>query len=168
MNAEFKLQAYLDGELSDSEAKEVAALLEKDSHLGALCAELSQTRLMLNGNEPEHHLPESREFYWSKIEREISRLETDTARPALPWWLTFLRRHLASISGVGVAALLAITAALQMQWVSPDLLEEIENPLEGTGSFSFRSESQKMTVVWISNPWVPTVEEEIDPFEDLQ
>jgi anti-sigma factor RsiW len=168
MKQELKLQAYLDGELSEHEAREVSAWLEANADARALSTELSQTRLLLRGNEPEASLPETREFYWSKIEREIARLEAEPARASLPWWLALVRRHLAIVSGTGVAALLAFTAALQMNWVSPDLLEEIENPLEETSSFSFRSESQKMTVVWISNPsTAPAAEDDVDPFEDI-
>jgi anti-sigma factor RsiW len=169
MNQELRLQAYLDGELPEPEAKKVEGLLGADAHASALYTELRQTRLLLKENEPEWRLPESREFFWGKIEREISRLESPQTRSTLPWWLAFVRRHIASISGVGVAAALALTAALQMQWVSPNLLEEIENPLGDTSSFSFRSESQKMTVVWISNPAASApAEEEFDPFEDFQ
>lgn len=162
---ELKLQAYLDGELSESDAKGVSALLEADAAAQALYVELQHTSRLLKGNEPELRLPESREFFWSKIEREIQRLDAEPVRTA-PWWMGFVRRHLASVSGVGVAAALLLVAALQMNWVSPDLLEEIENPLEETSSFSFRSESQKMTVVWISSPSAPA-EEEAEVVDDV-
>jgi anti-sigma factor RsiW len=147
-----KLQAYLDGELSDREAQTMASLIENDAEARALFAELQQTRSLLHANEPEFRLPESREFFWSKIEREIQRLEISPAEARTPAWLLFLRRHLAAVSGTAVAAALMVFMALQMNWVSPDLFEEIENPLDDTGSFSFRSESQKLTLVWISNP----------------
>jgi anti-sigma factor RsiW len=147
-----KLQAYLDGELSGREAQTMASLIENDAEARALFAELQQTRSLLHANEPEFRLPESREFFWSKIEREIQRLETSPAGARTPAWLAFLRRHLAAVSGTAVAAALMFFMAFQMNWVSPDLFEEIENPLDDNGSFSFRSESQKLTLVWISNP----------------
>ena len=164
MNRELKLQAYLDGELAVSEAEEISELLARDADARALCEELSHTRTALKGNELELALPETRQFYWSKIEREIQRLEAQPKRASLPWWLALVQRHIAAISGAGVATLLVLVAALQMNWVSPDLLEEIENPLEDTSSFSFRSESQKMTVVWISNPSTPAPVR--DPLDD--
>ncbi len=105
---------------------------------------------LIRDNEPELRLPESREFFWSKIEREISRLEAEPAQSATPWWLAGIRRHLAAFSGVGVASLLLLVGAFQLHWVSPDMLEEIDNPMDDN-SISFRSESQKMTVVWISD-----------------
>ncbi len=152
---DLKLQAYLDGELSPGESAEVAALMEKDATARALYTELQQTSVGLKGNEVEWRLPESREFFWSKIEREIQKLEATPASPAAPWWLAFVRRHLAAASGFGVATALLVVAAFQMNMVSflpsHDLFEEIENPIGDSTSFSFRSESQKMTVVWISD-----------------
>lgn len=147
-----KLQAYLDGELADRDAQAVASLIESDADARALFGELQQTRVLLRENEPEFRLPESREFFWSKIEREIIQLENASGVAGTPAWLLFFRRHFAAATGTCVAACLVLFVAFQMNWMSPDLFEEIENPLEDTGSFSFRSESQQMTLVWISNP----------------
>lgn len=149
-----RLQSYLDGELSGREAQAVASLIEIDAEARALFAELQQTRSVLRANEPEFRLPESREFFWSKIEREIERLEPAPVASRGIAWLGFLRRHIAAVTGASIAACLMVFMALQLNWVSPALFEEIENPLEDTGSFSFRSESQKMTLVWISDPAV--------------
>jgi len=162
-----KLQAYLDGELANAEAREIASLIESDASARALLGELQQTRQLLRGNELEIRLPESREFFWSKIEREINQLEMAPIESKSPGWVFFLQRHFAAATGTCVAAALVLFVAFQMNWVSPDLFEEIENPLEDTGSFSFRSESQQMTLVWISNPSA-TSEETDDSAEELQ
>jgi anti-sigma-K factor RskA len=154
METGIKLQAFLDGELTGREAKEVAALIEKDADAKALLSELQTTKSWLAANEPEFRLPESREFYWSKIEREISALETASAEAGTPSWMMFLRRHLAAIGGTAVAAAVVLFVALQMQIVPGEMFEEIDNPLDESSSFSFRSESQQMTLVWISNPAV--------------
>ena len=153
MNVELgiKLQAQLDGELAGREAQEVAALLEQDAGARALFAELQQTKSLLAGNEPEFRLPESREFFWSKIEREIARHEAVPA-VATAGWMMFLRRNLAALSTTAAAA--ALVMLLAMNWMSPAMFEEIDNPLEDSDSFSFRSESQQMTLVWIANPYV--------------
>lgn len=157
MNVEvgIKLQAYLDGELTGRDAQQVAALIESDAEARALCEELQNTHTMLNANEPEFRLPESREFFWSKIEREIERADIAPDERA-PAWVLFFRRHLAAVGGATVVAALVLFAALQMNIISPSLLEEIDNPLDEVGTFSFRSESQKMTLVWISNPFAAT------------
>jgi len=153
-----KLQAYLDGELTGRDAQDVASLIESDAKARALFAELQQTRSMLKANEPEFRLPESREFFWSKIEREISKFETVSSENETPAWVSFFRRHLAVFTGTSVAAALVLFVAFQMSWVSPGMFEEIDNPLDDTSSFSFRSESQQMTLVWISNPFVDAEE----------
>ena len=169
MNLDFgiKLQAYLDGELTGRDAQAVASLNESDAEARALFAELQQTRSALKGNEPEFRLPESREFFWSKIEREIEQLEAAPAGSLTPAWVVFLRRHLAAVTGTCVAACLMLFMAFQMNWVSPDLFEEIENPLEDAGAFSFRSESQQMTLVWIADPAV-AAEETTESTDDVQ
>lgn len=153
-----KLQAYLDGELTGRDAQQIAALIENDAGARALFGELQQTQALLNGNELEFRLPESREFYWSKIEREIERPETVPATSAAPSWVLFFKRHLGALSGVTVAAALIVFAAFQINIVPPSLLEEIDNPLADVGTFSFRSESQQMTLVWISNPFADAEE----------
>ena len=64
MNQELalKYQAFVDGELSESEARRVAQSLETDAAARALVAELRNSKAILTGNEPEVTLPESREF----------------------------------------------------------------------------------------------------------
>jgi anti-sigma factor RsiW len=161
MNLEdgIKLQAHLDGELTGREAQQVAALIESDVEARALFGELQQTKTWLKANEPELRLPESREFFWSKIERDIQRLESAPAEKRAPAFLLFLRRHFNAIAGTSVATALVMFVAFQMNWLSPSMFEEIDNPLDDdTGSFSFRSESQKMTLVWIANPFVDAEE----------
>jgi anti-sigma factor RsiW len=166
MNVELgiKLQAHLDGELTGREAQEVAALLEKDAGARSIFAELQQTKSLLAGNEPEFRLPESREFFWSKIEREISRQEA-TPTTTAPTWMMFLRRHFAALSTTGVAA--ALVMLLAVNWMSPAMFEEIDNPLDDSDSFSFRSESQQMTLVWIANPYADA-DETTEAAPDIQ
>ncbi len=173
MNQELnlKLQAYLDGELSSGERAEVTALIEKDAPARALYTELQQTSLALRGNETEWRLPESREFFWSKIEREIQKLDATPAAKRTPWWLALVRRNLAAVSGFGVATALLVVAAFQMNMLplaSHDLFEEIENPISESSAFSFRSESQKMTMVWISDSSASAEDDAESPDESIQ
>jgi len=163
-----KLQAYLDGELTGRDAQQVAALIEKDVEARALFGELQQTRSLLAANEPEFRLPESREFYWSKIERAIERTEVAPVRSGEPAWILFFRRHRGALAGISVAAALVLFAAFQMNVLSPSLFEEIDNPLDDTGSFSFRSESQQMTLVWISNPFADAEESADAALEEIK
>jgi hypothetical protein len=76
----FRLQARLDGELSEGafpgDGKDLA------SHSGAqlLLKELSLVKSALARGEPERPVPQSRERYWRKIERAIE--ETAGLAPA--------------------------------------------------------------------------------------
>ena len=65
---EIKLQAFLDGELPESQAREVRNLIQESSDARALLEELTWTKAVLEEGEANVTLPESREFYWSKIE----------------------------------------------------------------------------------------------------
>jgi anti-sigma factor RsiW len=72
---QIKVQAYLDGELGGEELRQVETLCSQDPEAVALLAELRMTRDILAGGESAVQLPESREFYWSKIRREIQTSE---------------------------------------------------------------------------------------------
>ena len=153
---ELKLQAYLDGELSPGEAKTVADLLRRDAGAQALYQELRIAKSLLAENELDRKLPESREFYWSKIRRQIEREESTladglTEPAAFRWWTRFL-------APAGVLAGLAILVAVTLRspegggtFLALDDSHEIETPLEETSSFSFRSEAAAMTVVWVDS-----------------
>ena len=152
---ELKLQAYLDGELSAGEAKAIADLLGRDAGAQALYQELRIAKSLLAENEVERKLPESREFYWSKIQRQIDRVESTQAdgltEPPSRWWPRFL-------APAGVLAALAVFVAVVLRspegggtFLALDDSHEIETPLEETSSFSFRSEAAAMTVVWVDS-----------------
>jgi anti-sigma factor RsiW len=148
--AKLKLQAYLDQESSEAEARAMATWLDQDPEAKGLAAELREVRAVLAGNELEVKLPESREFYWSKIERAIRANEQEREAKATvssyPWWL----RVLAPAVGVAVLMLTALTL-LKVNTAPSRLgyLHEIETPLEDTSSISFHSQSAGMTVVWV-------------------
>jgi negative regulator of sigma E activity len=155
---ELKLQALLDGELTGRETEEIAALLERDAEASALLGELRNTRTALRGNELEIKLPESREFYWSKIEREITRLEQAPATaPASAWWAALRRRYVATLGTVGVSAALMLTAVVHFRELSSDTFD-VENLLGETTALTFRSEANKMSLVWIYDNEQPEAE----------
>ena len=84
--AQLKLQSYLDGELPENEAREVANWLGRDPEAVALFTELDQTGKALAGFQEDLSLPESRDFYWSKIRREIQREQAPPVRAIrAPW-----------------------------------------------------------------------------------
>jgi len=147
---QLELQAYLDGELSGRAEQRVADWMLKDAEAQALAAELRMTHGSLAGNEPERSVPESREFYWSKIRRAIESGET-AAPPIEPqWgWVWAWRRYLVPASSV--AAALIAAAVLLFPADGTQYLAEVENLSDSVSSHSFRSRSENVFVVWISS-----------------
>ena len=142
-----KLQAYLDGELSAQEKAEVSDWLAKDREAQLLLAGLRDTNAALKCYEAEIKLPESREFFWSKIEREISREKTTPVvrqRFSLAAWL---QRHMVPVSGVAVACV-ALLLVLQLSPTGSQVAE-IELSSNDMGVATYRNQQEKMTMVWL-------------------
>jgi anti-sigma factor RsiW len=150
--AQLKLQAWLDGELPEAEAGEVAKWLERDPEAAALLAELRQTRAALTGFEEGIQLPEAREFFWSKIEREIEREEMRSAEPVPAPFYARWRRFLTPATAVALLVIAGLVAVRQNG--SPVLLggAEMETALADTGAFTYRDYSAGATLVWLSYP----------------
>lgn len=157
---QLKLQSYLDGELTESEAREMASRLERDAEAVALWRELDQTGTALAGFEEGVKLPESRDFYWSKIRREIQQRETRPFRPVRPPWYLRVRRFLVPATGLAVIGLLALTVSRQTGG-SPET--SAETALEDSGAFTYHDYSAGATLVWLSYP----AENELSEDDDL-
>src|SRR5687768_12913503 len=162
MNRDLALryQAFVDGELPEKEARAIAQAMESDPEAQALVGELRATKAALAGNEPAWAVPESREFYWNKIERGIGRLEPEACCAPAGRWAAMVagwRRFVAPLAGVAVIAFLAIAS---VKFYNSPLIEdytqhlaEIENLSEHSTSFSFRSDN--MFVVWVQDTSAP-------------
>lgn len=151
MNQEvqLKLQSYLDGELSAADRSEVETLLTQDASASALFSELSNTRVALKGNELEMRLPETREFYWSQIRREIERLESPArVRPSarVSWQSLF---SLPRLAAVAACAMIGLFLFNQQDPATFAHVREVDAPSDEMGSITFRSEAEKMTVVYL-------------------
>ena len=144
--AQLKLQAFLDGELSESESREVANWLARDKEATALHAELRNTRKAMVGFEIGLELPESREFFWSKIQRRIEALEPQRSAPARTSFWTLLR-HLV-IPAAAVAAL--VLAALLVFRLPGHVPAEIA--LADAGALTYHDFSAGATLVWLTYP----------------
>jgi len=151
---QLRLQAYLDGELPPGEARAIGELLAREVETRPLLEELKATRALLVGNELEMKLPETREFYWSKIQRQVEREERRASAvdaPAPAWWIRFLAPA-GALAALAVLVLIALTSSERSQpLLALEDSHEIETPLEETSSFSFRSEAAAMTVVWVDS-----------------
>lgn len=150
--SQLKLQAYLDGELSTTESAQVADWIARDREAGLLATELKNTRLALKGHEAEIKLPETREFYWSKIEREIQRQtafqpETSLRRAG---WLFWLQRHLVS-TGMGAVLACLLMVLVVHSGRSGGQFGEIELASDDMGAYTFRNQTDRLTMVWLYN-----------------
>ena len=151
MNQEdqLKLQAFLDGELPEGETRQVAEWLERDPRAAALLSELRCTTEALEGFEEGVKLPESREFYWSKIERQI-RKEPAAAEVQTPVesWLARFRRMLVPLTGL---ALVGVAALIALRGVRPEP-SPVETSLADSGAMVYHDYSARATFVWLSYP----------------
>ncbi len=125
-------------------------LIARDRDAQALFDELSNTKAALAGHEAEVKLPETREFYWSKIQREIARLEAPAAEaapePRVSWTGWMLRRWL-PVSGL-VAASCAVVLFMLLSGNTQAQLAEMELNSDKMGAYTFRDQKEKMTMIW--------------------
>ena len=151
-DAQLKLQAFLDGELPESEASKVANWLARDREAAALLEELRNTRGALAGFEAGIQLPESREFFWSKVQREIQRLETPASKPAPTPLFGLLRRFLVP----AVALAVVLVGGVVLTWSNGPLgrtaTTGIETALSDAGAFTYHDDLAGTTLVWLSYP----------------
>ena len=66
-----RIQAWMDGELAPKEAAQIATLIEQNPESLALSEELRVVENALHFGEKPAILDDSRDFYWSQIERQI-------------------------------------------------------------------------------------------------
>jgi anti-sigma factor RsiW len=145
---QLKVMAYLDNELSPADARKVGTWISTDPEARDLYNELKETRELLTQNEPALKLPESREFFWSKIERGIAAAEREPATVERPWWTRFLAPAL------GTAALFALLLTVVDRGggrtpVADIPLHQFEEA-QDVSTITFRSEAEGVTVVWLS------------------
>jgi len=157
---QLKVQAYLDGELPEAESREMANRLARDQSAVALLTELRQTREAVVGFENDLRLPESREFYWSKIKGQIERLEPPEVRPPVPL-IARLSRWLVPAAGVALLFLL-----VRLGIPAPET-SSIETALADPGAMIYHDYSAGATFVWLSYPADQEIadEDELGTFE---
>ena len=149
---QIKLQAHLDGELSEKEAREVTRWLAQDQEAVLMQAELRNTRQAIKGAEGFMALPETREFFWSKVKREIERQEPVSPVVEKGSWMTAWRRLLIPASAIAVLAIAALISIGPIDFNRPGSMAEIETSYGDTGAFSYRDEAAQATLVWLSYP----------------
>jgi anti-sigma factor RsiW len=145
-----KVQAFVDGELPAEDQAETAALIARDADVAALVKELKQTRQALSSYTLDWTLPESREFYWSKIEREIDRLPQEAPRNGHLSLAALLWRWLFPAGCVA-----GLVAAGFLFWQSPwSEGDEVawQAADDNVNAFTYRDYNEGLTVMWLSFP----------------
>ena len=146
---QLKLQSFLDGELPEDEAGETASWIARDAEATALVNELRNTRKALKGAEANVRLPESREFFWSKIERDIQRLEPVVASRHSVSLFDQLRRLLVPMSA---AAVVLLAGLISYQQLGPRNSAPVEMAVSQGSAFTYQDYSAGMTLVWLTFP----------------
>jgi anti-sigma factor RsiW len=143
------LQAYVDGELSAAQKADVEKTLAQDADARALVEGLRQLSTLLKEAEPVAKLPDTREFYWSQIQRRIRAEEklrpetTAQAKTALSWlrWL---------VPSLGVAAAAVIVTFQRDTLIGHNGAALVDGSQAEASSVVFRSESDGVTIHWIN------------------
>lgn len=177
MNTELqlKLQSWVDGELAGSESRQMATLVDQDVEARALASELRMTHGFLAGNEPEVKLPESVDFHWSKIRREIERQEAAGVgrEDRGVDWLAAARRFLAPLSGVALVAFVSVVSLNLFNAGKVDdpsrQMVETESLSESVGSISYKSQAENMFVVYLydKDSGVSDADVEVEQIDDM-
>jgi hypothetical protein len=149
--AQLKVQAWLDGELGAGDVAEVLRLVREDPATAALARELKLSRQWLAAGEPHRPVPESREFYWQKIARELHPTETTPVVRAAPQGWGFWLRWLVPAAAVVVLLAVLLSPPAEVPQNAGAVPAEVETPLDDAGSFTFRSDREQMTVVWVNS-----------------
>ncbi|MBL9174958.1 MAG: hypothetical protein JNL10_15575 [Verrucomicrobiales bacterium] len=141
-----EIQAYVDGELDLARRASVETLCSEDPTARRLLEDLASFRDCIQGHEPEFSVPETREFYWNQIQRQLKSTPSPSA-PTLSPWLGWVR-WLVPVAGLAAVAFL-ITLPRSEAPVSRTLASMTPASMEAS-SVVYRSEADGVTVHWIN------------------
>ena len=144
---QLKLQAYLDGELSSGDAQSVTDWLSQDAAARDLLVELTNTRAALVSHESDIKVPDSREFYWSKIRRQIEREEKMTVATKPVSLMDRIHRLLVPV-GATAAVLVAVMLALPRTNGISDNFTDAGDAV----AFTYHTYDSGTTLVWLDYP----------------
>ena len=152
-----RVQAWVDGELTEAEAGKVAEQVRLDPAVRALAENLRSFATVLREGEPVRPVPESRDFYWSRIREGIQRAERAADRPEARSAPSPVR-WLAWLLPLGAAALAMIFFVRSPEAYGPGgtigsepslVGHVVETPSDEVTSLTFYSAQDSMTVVWL-------------------
>jgi anti-sigma factor RsiW len=144
----------VDGELPSGEMREVEALIARDPEAAKLHAELKNTRQALRGNEAGMAHPESREFFWSKIKREIERTApAEKPQPEPVSIFATLRRLFVPLGAVAALVIVGFIATRQFNTTADAAATQgTVTELADAGAVTYHNYETGTTLVWLSYP----------------
>ena len=148
---ELKIQALVDGELTESEAEQIRECMGNDVRFQILYAQLIQTKDLISKHEMPRILPESGDFYWAKIAQEIGAVETANQGSNNSLVIKWLFRRLAPLLGIATIVLLITLQQpsmldLDIEFESDHELELVDDDIE---VMTFNSFDDSMSIVWL-------------------
>jgi hypothetical protein len=125
----------------------MADWVARDPEAGVLVDELRCIAGAMAKNEMSLPMPESREFYWSKIERQIQRESIAPSRTPVSW-IARWRQLLIPLTGATAMVFVLTMAVIQLHRPTFD---EISATGQGMEAVTFHDQSAGMTVVWLQD-----------------
>jgi len=144
-----ELQAYVDGELDVRRRGEVEELLAADPEARAMVAELRELQELVRANEPVVMVPETREFYWSQVQRRIAsaeRREERTGREVPIKSMQWARWLLPAFGVAAVAVALVVPRSSAGRLGAASGFADLGDPV----SLTFHSDTDGITIHWIN------------------
>lgn len=162
-----QIQAYIDGELSPEDTLQLLAQFESDPEAHQFCEALKfEKSLLTEMGEKNHELPVAHSYFWKGIASSIQSEEALKVVPMTPAPTKGVPQWLSWLIPVGITACIAIVA-VQSDFLGSVMdgirstgkkaarrapsFHEIDSQQKNAGFISFRSESEGVSVVWISN-----------------
>lgn len=144
-----ELQAYVDGELDVRRRGEVEKLLAVDADARAMVAELRELQELVRANEPVAMVPETREFYWSQVQRRIAsaeRRDERTGGQASTGSIQWLRWLVPAFGVAAVAVVLVVPRSSAGRMGVASNFADLGDPV----SLTFHSDTDGITIHWIN------------------
>ena len=148
---ELKIQALVDGELTEFEAGKLRDRIKNDIRLQILHERLMQMKDLISKHEMPRFLQESSDFYWAKIAQEIEVRGSAAQSSAHSVGMKWVFRRLAPLLGIASVVLLITLQVPNL----PDLgivldhNHELELLTDEIDVMTFNSADDSMSVVWM-------------------